>query len=368
MEYSSIDKTLWSQINGYLSTQFIVTACDLQIFDKLESDGPLTARQVATELELDLAATESLLNALAGINVLLKKYKGDDQDNEAIFSNSVQASNHLTTIAALSVKACVLSIKEFNYKLAGNMVHLVKEGKPQVKRTYGFPAALYDMIAMGDPKLTIPFMAGMHGLANVSQREGALKSFDLSKHRKVCDLGGGTGAVAYALAARYPNMEITVFDLPAVVACADCFKPIDPKSSNVTFQGGDFFKDELPESDLFILSNIIHNWSEERISEILRRVQSHLLPGGDILIVEALYEDDKSGPSNTHIFNFMMMLTFEGGHQRSAAEMKELLERHGFGEIQVQKSGGLADSVFAVKACYPSESVINGTIENGDAH
>ncbi|XP_070566995.1 acetylserotonin O-methyltransferase-like [Ptychodera flava] len=361
MEIQTIDRTLWGHINGYLSTQFIVAGCELQIFDKLESDGPLSASEVATELELDLIATESLLNALAGIDVLNKHYKGGNKQNEATFSNTSQASDHLTTAAPLSVKACVLSVKEFNYQLAGNMSFLVKEGKPQVKRTFGFPAPLYDMIAMGDPKLTIPFMAGIHGLANISQREGALKSFDLSGYRTVCDLGGGTGAVAFALAARYPNMEITVFDLPPVVACVDCFKPIDPKSANVTFQGGDFFKDDLPEAELYLLSNIIHNWSEDRIGEILRRVRNCVLPGGAILIVESLYDDDKRGPVNTHVLNFMMMLAFEGGRQRSGSEMRELLERHGFIDVEIQKSGGLADSVFAVKATRPA--ITNGFSE-----
>ncbi|XP_002736611.1 acetylserotonin O-methyltransferase-like [Saccoglossus kowalevskii] len=359
METQTVDRSLWAQINGYLSTQFIVTGCDLQIFDKLESDGPLTATQVARELELHPATTESLLNALVGLSLLYKKYKGDDNDNEAEFGNTSQASDYLIASAPLSVRACVMSIKEFNYKLTGNMSFLVKEGTPQVKRTFGFPAPLYDMIACGDPKLTIPFMAGIHGLANISQRGGALNSFDLSNYRTVCDLGGGTGAVAYALAARYPNMEITVFDLPAVVACADNFPPtVDPKSTNVVFQAGNFFKDTLPECDLFLLSNIIHNWSEERISEILTRVHERLMPGGAIMIVESLYDDDKKGPLNTHINNFMMMLAFEGGCQRSGKEMREILEKHGFVDVEIKKTGGLADSMFSVRASRGNNIVI----------
>lgn len=42
---------------------------------------------------------------------------------------------------------------------------------------------------------------------------------------------------------------------------------------------GDFFKDALPEADLYILARILHDWSDQRCIQLLRRVHQAGRPG-----------------------------------------------------------------------------------------
>lgn len=42
---------------------------------------------------------------------------------------------------------------------------------------------------------------------------------------------------------------------------------------------GDFFKDELPEADLYILARILHDWTDERSLELLAKVHQSCRPG-----------------------------------------------------------------------------------------
>lgn len=42
---------------------------------------------------------------------------------------------------------------------------------------------------------------------------------------------------------------------------------------------GDFFKDPLPDADLYILARILHDWTDQRGIELLQRVHEACRPG-----------------------------------------------------------------------------------------
>lgn len=45
------------------------------------------------------------------------------------------------------------------------------------------------------------------------------------------------------------------------------------------FQIGDFFKDNLPEAELYILSRVLHDWCEEKIHILLSKLSAVCKPG-----------------------------------------------------------------------------------------
>ncbi len=42
---------------------------------------------------------------------------------------------------------------------------------------------------------------------------------------------------------------------------------------------GDFFKDELPQADLYILARILHDWTDQRSVELLTKIYQSCRPG-----------------------------------------------------------------------------------------
>ena len=91
--------------------------------------------------------------------------------------------------------------------------------------------------------------------------------------------------MSYAAVKAYPKMKSTVFDLPAVVDVADHFRPsIEecPNRDNVTFIAGDFFKDDLPQADLYSFASVLHDWDRDRINFLLKKVYNSL-PSGKLL-------------------------------------------------------------------------------------
>ena len=79
-------------------------------------------------------------------------------------------------------------------------------------------------------------------------------------------------------------MKITVCDLESAVSVAHHFRPsveACPNQANVSFAVGDFFKPEtIPKADLYVLSNILHDWSEDKADLILSNVYK-CLPSGN---------------------------------------------------------------------------------------
>ena len=93
---------------------------------------------------------------------------------------------------------------------------------------------------------------------------------------------GGTGAFAYHAVAQYPQMTMSILELPPVVKASPHFTPPNlPMSqrSRVQFIPGDFFKDDLPPAELYVMGRILHNWGEDLCDILLEKAYKALPPG-----------------------------------------------------------------------------------------
>jgi len=92
-------------------------------------------------------------------------------------------------------------------------------------------------------------------------------------------------------------------------------------------QGGDFFKDTLPASEIYLLMEVIHDWDDEHSKQILSRVRASAGPGARVLLIERLIPDGEV-PSFPRTLD-LWMLTISG-KQRSLDEYAALLAATGF--------------------------------------
>ena len=168
-------------------------------------------------------------------------------------------------------------------------------------------------------------------------------AFDLSRFRCLVDLGGATGHLALAACERYPGLRGVVFDLPRV---AEFTRRIRLQPCPVEFVAGDFFEDPLPEADLFAVGRILHDWGEEKIRRLLRKIHERLPEGGALLIAERLLAEDKSGPVAAHMQSLNMLVVTEG-KERTLGEYRALLEDAGFREVEGRVTGAPLDAVLA---------------------
>ena len=98
------------------------------------------------------------------------------------------------------------------------------------------------------------------------------------------------------------------------------------------------FGDTLPiGADVIILSWILHDWDDRQALALLQRCHAALEKGGAILVLEALLNDDGTGPAAAAQLSLTMLVATLGGRERTASEYAVLLSEAGFVRPEVRR-------------------------------
>lgn len=110
-------------------------------------------------------------------------------------------------------------------------------------------------------------------------------------------------------------------------------------------EAGNFFESVPTGGDAYLLSHIIHDWTEEQCLTILGHVRKAMKPDGRLLIVEmVLPPGDAPHPGKVLDIG---MLVLAGGQERTEAEYRPLLQKAGF---QLKRVVPTASAVSIVEA------------------
>ncbi|XP_026505042.1 probable bifunctional dTTP/UTP pyrophosphatase/methyltransferase protein [Terrapene carolina triunguis] len=261
------------------------------------------------------------------------------------YSNTDSANTYLVSDREYSLHGYIIHCNDRLWHLFTHLEAAVKEGTMQTHQAFGKETEdLFQDSCYHSVEAKQRFMTAMHSIAKLTARDVAT-SFDLSPFRSVCDLGGCTGVLAHELVQKYPNLNITVFDLPDVIANVSCFQPSGQHITPVMFTAGDFFKDNLPEADLYILSLILHDLNDEKIHILLSKISSICKPGSALLLAEIVLDEEKTHPPRA----VLQSLSMTEGKQRSGSEYKQLLEKYGFTNVQIKITGNILDAILGFK-------------------
>lgn len=120
------------------------------------------------------------------------------------------------------------------------------------------------------------------------------KIFDFSKHRKMMDIGGGSGVYAIQVVKDNPNMTAIVLELEPVCQVADQYIKQFKLQGKISMKPLDFFKEEFPKDcDVAFLSHIIHDYDEEKCRLLLKNVYDSLPNDNGVIISKWLLNDKK---------------------------------------------------------------------------
>jgi acetylserotonin N-methyltransferase len=325
-------------IEAFRRSKAMFAAVSLGVFDVLER-APGDVATLAAELHVDAEPLERLLDACVGLKLLRRN--GTAYENERI------ASTYLCRASQRALTGYILYSNDVLFRLWGHLEDAVREGTPRWKQAFGIEGAIFDhFFRTEEAKQT--FLQGMHGLGILSSPK-VVAAFDLSRFRRMVDLGGGTGHLAIAACERYPNLRAVVFDLPQVIEVARAHASQSAVAcQRIDVMAGDFFCDELPEADLFAMGRILHDWGEERIAPLLAKIYQRVAAGGGILLAEKLLDEDKTGPTSAHLQSLNMLMCTEG-KERTLGEYRRLLEAAGFRNVQGRVTGSPLDAILAIK-------------------
>ena len=325
-------------IEAFRRSKTMFAAVSLGVFDAL-SAGPEPLWALAPLLKTDSRALERLLDACVGLELLAKEAN--------CYAITATARAYLT---ATSPHRLTGYINYSNSVLWGLWAHLedaVREGTHRWQQVYGWDRPLFEHFFHTE-EAKREFLMGMHGMGMISSPH-VVAAFDLSRFRRLVDLGGATGHLAITACQRYANLRAVVFDLPEVLPLAGEIVGASGLADRVDLQAGDFFIDPLPDGDLYTLGRILHDWTEEKIIKLLQRIHAALPPQGALLIAEKLLFEDKTGPRSAQMQS-LNMLTCTEGKERTFGEYERLLEYVGFRDVRGSRTPSPLDAVLAAKA------------------
>ena len=142
---------------------------------------------------------------------------------------------------------------------------------------------------------------------------GISNTLDLGINTTVVDLGGGKGALLRAIG---PSVAKRILvDRPEVIENLE-IEGIEIKSC-------DIFSDELPRGDVYILSRVLHDWSDDICKGLLKRIPK----SASLVII------DRVAKPSQHGLLSLNMLLLTGGRERTAEDWNELYRLSGW-EIQ----------------------------------
>jgi acetylserotonin N-methyltransferase len=324
-------------LEAFRCSQVMFAATSLGVFDRLEA-GPAPLAELAQNLGADADALQRLLDACVGLRLLRR--------DDAGYANTPAAAAYLCRGSPRRMTGYLAYSHKVLWKLWDHLDDAVREGSNRWKQAFGLDGPIFaNLFKTEDDRRE--FTLGMHGYGQISSPE-VVQAFDLSRFRRLVDVGGATGHLAVAACRRYPGLRAVVFDLPAVLLLARELTAGTDVADRVEFVAGDFFQDALPEADLIAVGRILHDWSEDKIQRLLGVIYRSLPSGGGLLVAEKLLDDDRSGPRWAQLQSLNMLVCAEG-KERTLAEYAGLLRAAGFSQIEGRRTDSPLDAVLAVK-------------------
>ncbi|XP_068390198.1 acetylserotonin O-methyltransferase [Eschrichtius robustus] len=264
--------------SAFMVSQVLFAACELGVFDLLaEAPEALGSAAVAARLGVSSRGTELLLDACVSLKLLQVEVRRE----KAVYESTELASTYLARASPKSQRDMLLYTARTTYLCWGHLAAAVRDGKNQYLKAFGVPSEeLFTAIYRSQGERP----QAVRGLQDEWRLGGprVVAALDPSPFPCVCDLGGGSGALAKACMSLYPGSQVTVFDIPDVVQMAKRHFSF-PEDERISFCEGDFFKDRLPEPDLCILARALHDWTGEKCSHLLGRTyqacKTGALPG-----------------------------------------------------------------------------------------
>ncbi len=323
--------TLYRMAVGFRNTQALYVAAKLGIADLL-AEGPLDSREMSQHLGVNARAIFRVMRALAAQGVFTQ----DSSDRFGL----TPISHLLRTDTPDSMRYIAISYGERQYEAAGKLIHTVRTGETAFDHIYG--KGLFDYLSGNEESNMVfnLFMAQSH------RRSGEHLGFhDFSQRKLIVDVGGGQGHLIAHLLKKYTHLTGILYDLPQGVSHAAKYLEEQEVSDRCQVVTGSFF-DSVPKGgDVYLLSRILHDWSDEKAGQILQNCRKAIESDGVLLIMDAVIPEGDTPHPGKQID--LQMLFLVGGIERTEREWRRLLEVSGFALNRVTSTGTQADVIEA---------------------
>ncbi|MEV6399169.1 methyltransferase [Streptomyces sp. NPDC051907] len=283
---------------GFASAKLLLTALELGVFSTLDAtaDQEAEVEELRAALGLHPRAATDFFDALVALG-LLERSAGRYRNSEGARRHLVRGKDY--TGGFLEGANFVL------YPAWGRLTQALRTGAPQAEGDFeamlSDPAAQRVFLTMQD-SLSAPLVPHL------------LDAVEWSGWSTLLDVGGARGNLAGLLLRAQPHLRGQVFDRPQNEGpCAEHATTLGV-ADRLSFTGGDFFADDLPEADVVVIGHVLADFSLEERKALIAKAFTALRPGGALLVYDPMPGDKPDLASLVSSLHMLVMTPAGAGY------------------------------------------------------
>lgn len=317
---------LWTTAD-LMTPMALRVAATLGVADRVR-EGLRTATEIGTKVGADPDALDRMLLHLVSINVLdrdeLGRYSLTPR-GETLCDGHPSGLRRLLDIDGALGRADLSAVQ---------LLHSIRTGEAGFPVMYG--RSFWEDLA-SDPERTMLYDRQM-GSDVALWAPLVISSYDWGSLGHVVDVGGGNGTLMAALLQAFPRLRGAVFDRQVTTEEALATFEAAGVAERASIISGNFFERLPSGADAYLLSAILHDWSDEDAHTILGRCAEAAGSTGKVFVIE---KTGPGGESPSPAMDLRMLLYF-GGRQRSATELTALAVEAGLSLVASHPAGDLS--------------------------
>jgi len=323
---------------GYRVSQIVYVAAKLALADHL-ADGPKSAAELAPLTNTHPKSLYRLLRILASLDIV-------SAEADQRFTLTALGEALKSDAPGLARPGIMSLVSQRSWRAWEALPQVIETGQTGMEIAWGMPLFEYLTQHPEEAGYFSAIMANQHS----SEQIAVAAAYDFSALATIVDIGGATGNFLAEILTRYPGPHGVLFDLPHVVQDAPPLIAKRGLTERISIEAGSFFERIPAGGDAYLISDVIHDWSEDQCLTILENCHRVMKPDSKLLLVEVILPDDDRQYQHPGWLKDFIMLVLTGGEERTAAEYGALLEKGGFRMLRVVPTESPVSIIEAVPA------------------
>jgi hypothetical protein len=317
---------IFDTASGFMRAKHLFVAAELGVFETL-ADGPKPLAEIARDLKLPSRTARIIVDAVTALGFLQRE--GDS------YRNSDVSQAYLSGKGSVDMRAFPRFWNRISYTRWNTLEASVRLGRG-ASGEFNFTPEEWKI-----------FSEGVEGLSS-GQAAGLSQNYDFTRHRRLLDLGGGTGSFIRMISQHFPQLQSTLFEFPVAVNIARQKFAGTPHADKIAFVEGDFMKDPIPAGhDAILLANVVHVLTAEQNQILLKRIRDAASSGARLLLVDLWTNATHTDPLMAALMAGEFLVIAGNGDVYSVDEARAWFAQTGWHFVNHVPLGGPSSLVIA---------------------
>ena len=328
---ASLDSIL-EMSGSYVPARCLSTGIQLGVFSHIAA-GKEHVDEIARAAEASQRGMRMLLDSLAVLGLIVKhedRYQLGESAREYLVRGGENYMGYMLENDAL-------------WQNWANLAEVVRTGKPphHVERKEAAAAFFPDLVR----SLYVMNRGQAEALAKV------LTAKKSSEPLSVLDVACGSGIWGIAVAEADPASRVTFHDFPKLLDVTRGYLDRCGLTDRGDFLPGNLREVDFGEErfDAALLGHIVHSEGERSSRDLFKRIHRALRPGGRIVVIDIIPNEERTGPLEPITFALTMLLFTEEGDTFTLSEYTDWLTEAGFGPIETADIGSQSPAIIGFK-------------------